>query len=96
MTHEQLPPNERIAVDVWAKTPEVERVALTGELEQVKARLAKQEEQLRRNSQKSSQPPSQDKSEQKQASIIDQARTARQTKRALGPSAPVGIARSSR
>ncbi len=64
-------PTEGIPASAWRRTPKVVRrevVALMAELAEVKARLAKAEEQLRRNSHNSSQPPSQDKAEQKQTS----------------------------
>jgi transposase len=64
-------PTERIPASAWRRTPKVVRrevVALMAELAEVKARLAKAEEQLRRNSHNSSQPPSQDKAEQRQTS----------------------------
>jgi hypothetical protein len=51
------PPTERIPANAWARTPRVvrqEMVALLQELAKVKARLAKAEEQLRRNSRNSS------------------------------------------
>jgi transposase len=48
------------------------------ELAEVKARLAKAEEQLRRNSHNSSQPPSQDKAEQKQTSQDEPTKLKRQ------------------
>jgi transposase len=66
---------------VWARTPTVVReelLALTQELAEVKARLAKVEEQLRRNSHNSSQPPSQDTAEQKQVTEAEQPKKKRQ------------------
>jgi len=71
MRSQAEPPTERISASAWRRTPRVVReelIALAQELAEVKARLAKAEEQLRRNSQNSSQPPSQDKPEQKQTS----------------------------
>jgi uncharacterized protein DUF6444/transposase IS66-like protein len=71
MTSQLKPPTERISASAWSRTPQVVRaevVALMQELAEVKARLAKAEEQLRRNSRNSSHPPSQDKPEQKQTS----------------------------
>jgi transposase len=68
------PPTERIPATAWARTPQVvrlEMVALVQELAEVKARLAKAEEQLRRNSRNSSQPPSQDKPAQKVAAEVE-------------------------
>jgi transposase len=70
MPHELTPPTERIPPKTWARTPKLvraEMVALVQELAEVKQRLAKAEEQLRRNSQNSSQPPSQDKPGQRPA-----------------------------
>jgi transposase len=71
MKSQAQPPTERISASAWSRTPKVVReevVALVQELAEVKARLAKAEEQLRRNSHNSSQPSSQDKPEQKQTS----------------------------
>jgi hypothetical protein len=68
MPNELVPPNERISSEIWEQTPEVVRVeivALVQRLAQAEARLAKLEEQLRRNSGNSSQPPSQDTPSQK-------------------------------
>jgi transposase len=68
------PPTDRIPATAWARTPQVVRqelVALVQELAEVKARLARAEEQLRRNSRNSSQPPSQDKPEQKAVAEAD-------------------------
>jgi hypothetical protein len=80
MGNELKPPTERITAKAWSRTPKVvraEMVALTQELAEVKARLAKAEEQLRRNSHNSSQPPSQDKAEQKQPVETEAAKTRR-------------------
>src|SRR3981189_3760209 len=71
MTSPPPPPTERISASAWKRTPKVVRAeieALVQELAEVKARLAKAEEVLRRNSHNSSQPPSQDKAEQQQTS----------------------------
>src|SRR5215813_6725325 len=71
MTSQAKPPTERISASAWSRTPKVVRaevVALLQELAEVKARLEKAEEQLRRNSHNSSQPPSQDKPKDKQTS----------------------------
>jgi hypothetical protein len=59
MPTELKPPTERIPAKAWARTPKVvrvEMVALVQELADVKARLAKAEEHLRRTSHNSSQP----------------------------------------
>ncbi len=80
MPTELTPLTERIPANAWARTPQVvrlEMVALVQELAEVKARLAKAEEQLRRHSRNSSQPPSQDKPEQKAASEAEQGRPKR-------------------
>ncbi len=77
MTSPTTPPTERISTSAWKRTPKVVRsevVALMQELAEVKARLAKAEEQLRRNSHNSSQPPSQDKPEQKQTTQAESAK----------------------
>ncbi len=82
MPTELKPPTERIPTQAWARTPKVVRlevVALVQELADVKARLAKAEEQLRRNSRNSSQPPSQDKPEQKAPAEVEQGRTKRRS-----------------
>src|SRR5262245_2939212 len=58
------PPTDRIPVHSWLRTPTIVRtevIALVQELAEVKRRLEKAEAQLRRSSQNSSQPPSQDK-----------------------------------
>jgi hypothetical protein len=58
------PPTERIPLQSWVRTPKIVRAeftALLQELAEVKQRLEKAQEQLRRDSQNSSQPPSQDK-----------------------------------
>lgn len=81
------PPTERIPAKAWARTPKVvrvEMVALVQELADVKARLAKAEEQLRRNSRNSSQPPSQDKAEQKAPAEPEQGRVKRRRGGQLG------------
>src|SRR5258708_19127927 len=81
MARELQSRTERISARAWARTPKVVRaelLALTQELAEVKARLAKAEEQLRRNSHNSSQPPSQDKVEQKQAAEAEQPEQKRQ------------------
>src|SRR5258708_25843980 len=80
MTSQATPPTERISASAWRRTPKVVRsevVALVQELAEVKARLAKAEEQLRRNSHNCSQPPSQDKPEQKQTSQAESANVPR-------------------
>ena len=64
MPDDLKPPTERIPLPSWIRTPKIvrtEMMALVQELAEVKRRLEKAEEQLRRNSQNSSQPPSQDK-----------------------------------
>jgi transposase len=81
MAREVQPPMERISVRTWGRTPKVVReelLALTQELAEVKARLAKAEEQLRRNSHNSWQPPWQDTAEQKQATEAEQPKKKRQ------------------
>ena len=64
MPNDLKPPTERIPLQSWIRTPKIVRtelIALVQELAEVKRRLEKAEEQLRRNSQNSSQPPAQDK-----------------------------------
>jgi transposase len=64
MPDDLTPPTERIPLQSWVRTPKVVRAefrALVQELTEVKQRLEKAEGQLRRNSQNSSQPSSQDK-----------------------------------
>ncbi len=68
MPNDLKPPIDRIPVPSWIRTPKIVRtelIALVQELAEVKRRLEKAEEQLRRNSQNSSQPPSQDKPDHK-------------------------------
>ncbi len=68
MPPDQTPPTDRIPANLWVRTPKLvraEMVAMAQELAAVKKRLEKVEEQLRRNSQNSSQPPSQDRPEHK-------------------------------
>jgi hypothetical protein len=81
MPHDLKPPTERIPLQTWVRTPQLvraERVALAQELAEVKRRLEKAEEPPGRNSQNCSQPPSQDRPEQKPAHQADLPKTARQ------------------
>src|ERR1700690_1713836 len=64
MQQDLTPPTERIPPHTWARTPKIvraEMLAMAQELAEAKRRLERAEEQLRRNSQNSSPPPSQDK-----------------------------------
>jgi Family of unknown function (DUF6444) len=64
MPDDLKPPTERIALHSWIRTPKIVRaelMSLVREPVEVKRRLEKAAEQLRRNSQNSSQPASQDK-----------------------------------
>src|SRR5690348_16298264 len=64
MPNDLKPPTDRIPLPSWIRTPKIVRTEMLGlvrELAEVNRRLEKAEEQLRRNSQNSSQPPSQDK-----------------------------------
>ncbi len=68
MNSPQKPPVENLAEAEWASlSPQVQvmMIGLVNENRQLRLTIAKLEEQLRRNSRNSSQPPSQDKAEQK-------------------------------
>src|SRR5579859_4098268 len=68
MNSPHKPPIESISEAEWSALPTNVQTVVRGlvdENRQLKLTIAKLEEQLRRNSQNSSQPPSQDKAEQK-------------------------------
>ena len=62
------PPNSGISPEDWQQTPSSARVWVTvmaAEIKQLKETVEKLQEIVKRNSQNSSQPPSQDRPEQK-------------------------------
>ena len=70
MSHPQKSPIESVSEAEWTALPATVQgvvIGLVDENRQLRLTIAKLEEQLRRNSRSSSQPPSQDKAEQKSA-----------------------------